>query len=112
MNSNEHETLTLVLSVKTTAHQELVDALEDQSATSASGVFGVKCLAERRLWQGDATISLVLSFSVGVASKVVASWIYDKLKGRATEIKYRTRIVECTPEGLLRIVEEVLSAKR
>jgi hypothetical protein len=58
------------------------------------------------------TIHFTLTFASGVAAKVVASWLYEKLKGRAVELRIDRKVTEVSAEGIHRVISESLSLKR
>lgn len=58
-------------------------------------------------------IDLIIAFGTGIASSLVAAWLYDRLKRSVTEtvvIKINRRKVEnFSKEGIQRVIEEEIS---
>lgn len=52
------------------------------------------------------TLQFVLSFGSGVASGIVANWIFQKIHGRATKLKIERVEVELNKESIERILIE------
>lgn len=59
-----------------------------------------------------ATYGYVLSFATGVAAKVVASWIYDKLKSRAKSLKVADEEVEVIETEIERVISERIRTRK
>ncbi len=58
------------------------------------------------------TINLALTFGSGVASGVVANWIYDKLKGKTEQISINRTEIEFEKEQIKRVIEESTRIRR
>lgn len=54
----------------------------------------------------------VLTLASGASSSLIASWLYDKLRGGARTIRIDRTVIEITPEGLHRAVKEHISVDR
>lgn len=52
------------------------------------------------------TIELALSFGSGVASSLVASWLYDKIRGRASKLRIERTEVQIDEGEIKRIIME------
>lgn len=64
---------------------------------------------ERRGIETPLTVEFVLWFAGGVASKVVASWLWEKIAGRSKRIRIeRTEITEVTEEKFKKIFHETI----
>lgn len=61
---------------------------------------------ERKAIGSPTTITLLLSFGTGVASGLVASWLYDKLKGRASTLRIERTVIQINEGEITRIITE------
>lgn len=57
------------------------------------------------------TIEAVLTFGSGVASGLVASWLYDKIKGRATRLRIDETEVEINKGEIEHIIVRKIEKK-
>lgn len=63
-------------------------------------------LAIKKAFGMPETLELIISFSIGIASGVVASWIYEKLKGRAKALYIDRTKVEIRKGDIEKIIIE------
>ena len=63
-------------------------------------------IIERRALDFPSTIQLVVSFGKGVLAGVVASWLYNKIKGRASTLRIDRTEVEIEEGEIKRIIKE------
>lgn len=70
-------------------------------------------ITKRGAWPGaPEIIQFTITFATGAASSLLASWLYDKLKGRVTELRIKRKSVEISPEGIRRAVEETIEVNK
>lgn len=71
----------------------------------------VIALVKRYAVEFPETIEAILTFGSGVASGVVASWLYDKLKGRATTLRIEETEVQIDKGEIQRIISRKIEKK-
>jgi hypothetical protein len=60
----------------------------------------------RRAWGEPFVLDLVVTVAAGTAAELLASWLYDKLKGRRARLTIETTVVtDMTPEGLRQAIK-------
>lgn len=57
------------------------------------------------------TITLVLTFGGGIITSIVANWIYDKLKGRASEITIDRTLIKIDKNQIKKVIDEKINIK-
>jgi hypothetical protein len=67
----------------------------------------LKSMFGRRAFGAPETLDLVLGFAGGVASGVVANWLYGKLKGRNVRLRIEEHEVEIEEGEIKRIISRV-----
>lgn len=53
-------------------------------------------------------VTLVVTFTATVAAEVFASWLYDKIKGRAQMLRIERTLIEADEDGIKKILLEKL----
>jgi hypothetical protein len=58
-------------------------------------------------------IHVAVGIGTGVVTKIVADWLYQRIRGKGRTIKVRVNrsIVEVTPEGLERGIREAIDIR-
>ena len=116
MEASNDKQFTILLTLRIAKPADVMalfpDGNEVQGPATCRLRFG-EIVTERSLFpNADAAVTLVLSFTSGVISKVVASWLYDKLKHRAVSLSVHKRTIEITPEGITRLIDETVESRQ
>ena len=75
------------------------------ASLTASGIIG------RKAFGLTETLEFVLTFGSGVTSGLVASWLYDKLKGKAASLRIERREVQIDNDEIKNILIEIIEKK-
>ncbi len=63
-------------------------------------------------WPGLPEILQVgITLGTGVTTSLLATWLYNKFKGRVSEVRFNRKVVEITPDGFKKVIEESLKTK-
>ena len=62
----------------------------------------------RKAFGAPETLELLLSFGSGVASGVVANWLYGKLKGRNVKLRIEEQEIEIDEGEIKRIISRTI----
>ncbi len=58
------------------------------------------------------TITFILSFGSGVGAGLIANWIYDKIKNRATSIRINRKVTIIDKDHIFIMIQEEMKAIR
>lgn len=79
---------------------------------STDAILELKGVSKTKAFGFPETIELVLSFGIGATSSLLASWLYEKIKGRATNLRIdRTEVFINKGEIEKLIVEKIENHK-
>ena len=92
----------------TTRFPPVAFILQESAPDGVTVSFGP--IIERRDFGTQELISISIGFAAGIPSSMIASWLYDKLKGKqTTKIRIHRTEIDCCDGDLRRIVEETIS---
>lgn len=57
------------------------------------------------------TLEFIMTFTTGVSASLVASWLYDKIKGRASRIIINRKEIQMNKGEIERIIIETIEKK-
>ena len=60
----------------------------------------------RKALGASETVKFIITFGSGVGASLVATWLYNKLKGRMNSLRINRRIVELDKGEIARVIEE------
>lgn len=56
-------------------------------------------------------ITLLLTFGGNVASGLIANWLYEKIKGKATKIRIQRKEIQIDEGEIKKIIDEIIEAE-
>ena len=106
-----------IIEIETSDNQLIADLFEISTTNEESGqrpipggaaIILKKPVRRRSLHIPPETITLVLSLGSSIATNVVSTWLYEKLKGRATTLQIDRRKIQIEKEEIKKIIEETI----
>jgi hypothetical protein len=95
-----------------TADYRLASDFDSQTEIPGGAVIASKSEMIRRMEVDSHLIELVITFSSGVSTSLIATWIYDKLKGRASRVRINRKEVKFDKGQIEKIlIEEIEKGK-
>jgi len=73
--------------------------------------YGGNVLQKGILPEVGESLEFILTFSSGVASSIVASWLYNKFNNRVKEIRFEHTTIEISKDRIQNIIQETLELK-
>lgn len=105
------EGLSMEIEIETVDYK-LVSDLDSQTEIPGGTVIASKSEMIRRVEADSHLIELIITFSGGVSTSLIANWIYDKLKDRASRIQINRKEVKFNKGRIERILIEEIEKEK